>query len=244
MRQLGHAAAIVASSKATRNDLIVHLGIEPDRVHVVPLAVDHSVFQPRSVPLTFWNRYGLDPTTKYVLHVSSEEPRKNISTLLRAWQKVTQQLSNAVLLKVGASLYPSERAAMVHEIQARGLGTRIRVIDRVSESDLAQFYNISTAFAFPSVAEGFGFPALEAMASGTPVVCSDIAALHEVVGDAAIRVPAMDDDALAEALFGLLTDDVERAHLRQAALARATLFTWERTAAATHQVYEAMLRHC
>src|SRR5262249_569343 len=141
-----------------------------------------------------------------------------------------------------ASLYPSERANMLSEIHEHGLGSHIRVIDRVSEADLVQFYNIATAFAFPSLAEGFGFPVLEAMASGTPVVCSDIAALHEVVGDAAIRVRAMDEDALAEALLGLLADDTHRASLRQAGLARAALFTWECTAEATHQVYQAVLR--
>lgn len=235
--QLGRATALITDCGAVRDDLVRRLGIGSGRIHVVPLGIDHQRFRRGNVPGDFWERHQLDQQARYALHVSSEEPRKNVGTLLRAWRKVVDVVPDAVLLKVGRTHYPRERGRMLADIAALGLERSVRIVDAVSDMDLGHFYNAAKVFAFPSVAEGFGFPPLEAMACGTPVVCSDTPALEELVGEAAVRVPTFDADALAAAMIRVLVEPEHHAALREAGLARAAQFTWERTADMTRQVY-------
>ena len=113
-------------------------------------------------------------------------------------------------------------------IERLGLSDAVRVLDYVDDKDLPALYNLAWTFTYPSIYEGFGLPALEALACGTPVVTAQNSSLPEVVGDAALLVPADDVVALANALERSVTDDALRARLRSAGLQRAQEFTWQR----------------
>ncbi len=237
VRHLRRARMIIASSEFTRQQLIKHAAVSPEKIRVIPLGVDQQVFRPLQVPAEFYERYGLDKATPYVLHLSSEEPRKNVETLLRAWPQVIAQHPNAVLLKVGKSLYQGERQRLVDLVARLNLTASVRFIENVAEADLPLLYNVAQVFAFPSLAEGFGFPVLEAMACGTSVVCSDTPALSEIVGATALQHAPLDEDGLAQALNAVLENPAEQARLRLAGLAQAARFSWQRTTAETYKLY-------
>jgi glycosyltransferase involved in cell wall biosynthesis len=231
------ADALIADSDYTRQSLLSLINIPPERVHVIYLAIDHTAFRPYDVPDTFYARYGLDRDTPYILHISSEEPRKNVLTLIRAFAAVHQHYPHARLLKVGRSHFPAVRAAMRALIDELGLGDAVLLVDEVSDADLSAFYNIATLFVLPSFAEGFGFPALEAMACGTPVVAANCTALPEVVGGAGVLIDPANADDISQAIIRLLDDGQWRADLRQRGLRRAADFTWEHTASQVMEVY-------
>src|SRR5262249_43364008 len=126
-------------------------------------------------------------------------------------------------------------------VRTHGLDSRVRFLGRVPDEDLPDLYSAASVFAYPSRYEGFGLPPLEALACGTPVVCSNRASLPEVVGDAALQGDPTDPADLAAALARLLADAPLRATLRARGLARAARFTWERTAAETMVVYQEVI---
>jgi glycosyltransferase involved in cell wall biosynthesis len=241
-RGLRRARALIADSRYTASEIERVLGSEAAaRVTAVPLGVDHGTFFPASVGEAFWTRVHLTPGRPYVLYVGSEDPRKNLHGLLTAFRELLRDVPDAVLLKVGAPRFRAERATLLADVDRLGLAGRVRFFDRVADADLADFYRAATVFAFPSLYEGFGLPVLEAMASGTPVVCSHATSLPEVAGDAALLVDPVRPDALADALRAALTDEPLRATLRDRGTTRAAQFTWERTARETLAVYAQVL---
>ncbi len=241
-RALARADALIADSSCTRETVIQALGYPAERIWVIPLGVDHALFRPRPVPPEFDARYGLDPSGRYVLYVGSENPRKNLSFLLRAFARLRRALPDVRLIRVGAVQYLPQARALQEQIEGLGLEDAILHYPSVPDEDLVLFYNRASLFVFPSLYEGFGLPALEAMACGTPVVCSDAASLPEVVGDAALRVSPLDEEGWVEAMYRALTDDRLREELRARGLERARTFTWERTAEETVRVYAELAR--
>ena len=241
-RALARADALIADSAYTRETLIQALGYPGERIRVVPLGVDHALFRPRPVPPDFDARYGLDPRGRYVLYVGSENPRKNLPFLLRAFACLRQAMPDVRLIRVGAVQYLPQARALQEQIERLGLSDAVIHYPSVPDEDLALFYSRADLFVFPSLYEGFGLPALEAMACGTPVVCSDAASLPEVVGDAALRVSPSDEEGWAEAMRRALTDVSLREELRARGLERARAFTWERTAQETVRVYTELQR--
>jgi glycosyltransferase involved in cell wall biosynthesis len=241
LRNLRYADAIIASSAFTKQQLIHYAGLEPEQISVVPLGIDCNRFRPCEVPPAFYEKYGLNSRTPYVLHISSEEPRKNIETLLRAWVHVQKQQPDAILLKVGRCLYPAERIRLLKLIADLGIGETVRFIDLVPDQDLPLFYNAASVFVFPSLAEGFGFPVLEAMACGLPVVCSTAPALTELVADVALQHEATDVAALASHICLMLCnpDRCQKASTR--GLERAIQFSWKRTVDQTCCVYNNLM---
>lgn len=241
---LRKADAILASSEYTRQSLIDVLGISPDRVYTVYLGVDTERFQQQLIDELFYNRYGLSPETRYILHVSTEEPRKDVAGLVRAFAKVRQQHPDVKLLKIGQPFYAEVRTRLLALIDELGLRESVIFIDNISDDDLIRFYNIAHCSALPSLAEGFGFPVLESMACGTPVVCSTGGSLAEICGDAALAVAPRDVDGLASA-FGVLLNEshANREDRRQRGLAHARTFTWQRTAQQTVAVYKKAVEH-
>lgn len=234
---LRRADLIAADSEQSRRDVIEFVGVPAERVRVVHLGVDHETFYRRAVPAEFLERHRLERARPYILYVGSEDPRKNLRRLLDAVGKVAQCFPDVQLLKVGAARFGAERQRLLAYVRERGLQPHVRFYDRVSDQELALFYNLATVFAFPSLYEGFGLPALEAMACGLPVVASNVSSVPEVVGDAGIQVDPYRVDDLAEALLAALGDGGLRARLRQRGLARAAEFTWERTAEETLRLY-------
>lgn len=232
------AARLIADSRFTRGELLRWTDYPPQRVVVVPCGVG-----PAFCPLddgvrleAVRTRYRL-PQGRLLLHVGHASPRKNLPGLLGAVALV-REAEDVDLVQVGAVPGEGERA-----LAARlGLEGRVHWLGTVPGEDLPALYNLADCFVFPSLYEGFGLPVLEAMACGTPVVCSNLASLPEVAGDAALLVDPREPAALAQAILDVLGDETLRGRLREAGLRRAAAFTWARTAAATANVYREVWR--
>ncbi len=245
-RYVAAATMIIADSAATRRDVLARYAVAPDKVRVVPLGVEPT-FAPVAPPearARVAERYSL--AAPYVLFVGTLEPRKNLRGLVAAYRALLQQRPDAPSLAIAGAegwLYDD----VYRLVQREGLASRVRFLGRVAEVDLPALYSAAAVFAYPSLYEGFGLPPLEALACGTPVVCSHRASLPEVVGDAALLVDPTDVGALAGALARLLDNEPLRRELRARGLARAAQFTWARTARETLAVYTEALRragHC
>jgi glycosyltransferase involved in cell wall biosynthesis len=169
---------------------------------------------------------------KVILHVGAIQHRKNIARLVDAFERVDGDWQ---LVLVGSAGYgAAEIAARIGAARSR---ERIRVLGYVSRAELANWYARAMIFAFPSLDEGFGMPVLEAMASGTPVIASNRAAVPEVAGDAAWLVDAQDTEELAGAMVALTQDPERCAELSRRGLERAAKFTWAAAVEKTWQVY-------
>ncbi len=230
------AAAVLTDSEWSRREILRRFSLPADRVVVTPLGVSPR-FRPvppeHARPVAA--RYGLEGD--YVLYVGNFRPHKNVGRLLEAYAALPAPLRSGVALALAGA--PETGAAPLRAwAAARGLTQAVRFLGPVPDADLPALYAGAALFCFPSLAEGFGLPPLEAMASGAPVLCSDAAALPEVVGEAASLVNTRRPEALAAALEALLADGATRARLRERGLARAAAFTPARFAAGVLAVLE------
>jgi glycosyltransferase involved in cell wall biosynthesis len=226
-------AAIIAVSRSTRDEAIEALRLDPARVHVVPHGVSPSFSgRPKLHDARVAEAAGLDDT--FVLWVGSlrwSDPRKGLDTLLDAMERLGD--SGPPLALVGALGPEADRLA------AEAWRRRVRLVlcGLVDDTDLASLYRRASVVAVPSTHEGFGLTALEAMASAAPVVATSGGNLADLAGGVATLVPPGDPTALAEAIDAVLKDPVQSARMRHAGVARATEYSWERTAAMTAEVY-------
>lgn len=231
---------ILADSQATRSDLISLLHVPPAKVTVVYLAAAPAFRPlPEVEARQMAARYGLEPG--FLLFVGTMEPRKNLPGLLQAYRLVLDAEGTAApLVLVGGKgwLYDEvfERVEMLR------LADQVRFLHDVPDADLPAIYSAASVLAMPSFYEGFGLPALEAMACGTPVVVANRASLPEVVGDAGLLVNPDDPEDIARALIRVLTEASLPAQMRELGLVQASRFTWERTARATFTVYQQVTR--
>jgi glycosyltransferase involved in cell wall biosynthesis len=184
-------------------------------------------------------RYAFDNNShmRYLLYVGSELPRKNITVLLQALALVCQEYDNVRLLKIGKAGPPRYRTRTMQMIHAYNLSERVCFFEDIPDCDLPLFYNAADVYVSPSHMEGFGFPLLEAMACGTPVICSDAASLPEVAGDAALLRSPNDIEGFAQAIIHVLEDETLRKQMIERGLQRAAAFSWHQTALATLAVY-------
>jgi len=176
-------------------------------------------------------RYGLPE--RYLLYLGSNKPHKNLRRLVEAWARLQPQSMPLVIAGAWDGRYPEARqraAALSLEGQVRWLGP-------VPETDLPALYSGSLLFVFPSLYEGFGLPVLEAMACGTPVVCSNSSSLPEVAGDAALLVDPMNTEELVTAVRTALENESLRQDMTEKGLKRAQGFSWLQTAQRTLEVY-------
>ncbi|HQF70971.1 MAG TPA: glycosyltransferase family 1 protein [Promineifilum sp.] len=230
------ADAISADSEATRRDLITLVGASPNKVTTIHLAAN-PLFAVKRVPAevnAVLTEFGLE--RGFLLAVGTLEPRKNLPTLLRAYERLRREAGlRAPLVLVGRKGWLYED--VFRTIDALGLAACARHLEAVTDTQLACLYRAAGALAFPSHYEGFGLPALEALHAGCPVVASNRGSLPEVVGAAGLLLEPDDVDAWAEALWRVLTDDTLAGVLRHAGPEQARQFTWARTAAATLALY-------
>jgi glycosyltransferase involved in cell wall biosynthesis len=231
------AAHLLVDSEATRHDLIRHYQADPGRITVVHPGLD-PVFRPIENPdqrAEVRSRYGI--RSDYIIHVSTLHPRKNIARLLDAFESIHHSpftIHHSQLVLAGKPGWLSDDLIT----RATAMGDRVRLTGHVNQADLPALISGARALVMPSLYEGFGFPVLEAMACGTPVVASNVSSLPEVAGDAALFIDPHDTDALAKALARILTDEDLRAELRQRGLERARHFTWQRAAQQTLTILE------
>jgi len=237
VRMLKHADRILASSEYTRHMLIEHAGLSPEKVQVIYLGVEQEHFRPLEIPPEFYQRYNLKKGGRYILHISSEEARKDVGTLIRAFAQVYAQCHDVILLKIGRPLYPFQRLANLRLISELGLEQAVTFIDYVPDEDLPLFYNAAKVTLLPSIAEGFGFPVIESMSCGTPVVCSNTSSLPEIAGDAALLVAPRDVEGIACAILRILEDSSLTQQLQARSLQWVRKFTWEATAKSTLEAY-------
>ena len=229
------ADAIITPSRNTAEDLVSRTKVRPDRLHVVPLAasLDEGGAEPREV----LDR--LRVPAPYVLFVGTLEPRKNLVRLVRAYRRVAgSRSSHALVLAGGMGWHSSE---LLRELALSGPGNVV-LTGALSPSDLDAVYRGAAAFVLPSIYEGFGLPALEAMARGVPTIASSGSSIPEVTGDAAIAVDPRSVVEIADAIELVLRDAELAARLAKRGRARAERFSWDETARRTLQVYEKALR--
>jgi glycosyltransferase involved in cell wall biosynthesis len=232
------AARIIADSEATRQHLAQATGYPAERIRVVPLGIEPH-FRPVEDAARLEavrRRYSLPPKP-LVLHAGSSEFYKNVEGVLRTVAELRRSGLGVHLVKVGAGLTRAQQALA----RSLGLADALTCTGEVSEADLVALYTLANVLLFPSLHEGFGLPVLEAMACGTPVVCSRAPALVEVAGDAALMAEAQVSRGLAQQVARVLLDGRLRDELVRRGRARAAQFTWERTARLTLQVYEEVL---
>ena len=237
MHNLARADCLIAISAYTKKMLVERLGCSDEKIQVVLLGVDHEIFKPVPVTDAFRRRYRLDPQYRYLLYVGSENPRKNLASLVRALVKVKARIPNIRLLKLGTPEYLEHFQRLKKQIHDLDLEDELVFIDSVPLEDLVMFYSLADVFLFPSLNEGFGLPPLEAMACAAPVLCSNAASLPEVVGDAAVMLDALDVPGWADAICEMLGNQTLRQDLQAKGLRRAGQFTWEKTARETMAVY-------
>jgi glycosyltransferase involved in cell wall biosynthesis len=232
-RSLRRASLILADSHATRVDLTQQMGVAAERIAVVYPGVS-ARFRPLSAEVIepVRQRLGLPPA--FLLFVGTLEPRKNLVRLVEALPHLTSSIPLVIAGRKGW-LYEDIFAT----VERLGLRERVIFVDFVEDADLPALYNVAQAFVYPSLYEGFGLPALEALASGTPVVTTPVASLPEVVGAAAILVDPLDSAAIAAGIEQALA---RAAELRAPGLAQAARFTWEESAQALLTCYRQMLR--
>jgi glycosyltransferase involved in cell wall biosynthesis len=228
---------VIADSAATRDDLVARLGVDPDRIDVVPLGLGRpAAVAPTPAP-ELRTRLGLGDHA-VVLSLSAKRPHKNLRGLLDAVALIPAE-RRPVLVLPG---YPTPHEAELRtHADALGIAADVRFLGWTSDADVEGLFAICDAFVFPSFYEGFGLPVLEAMARGVPVACSDRASLPEVAGDAALLFSPGEPASIAAALERLLRDRGEAERLRLAGRARAAGFTWERAADLTLAAYERAL---
>jgi len=207
---------VFTPSEHVKQKVIRRFGIT--EVHVTPNGVNHSVFHPGAKQARF------DLPKNYVLFVGTLEPRKNLGQLLQVWDEIRDNFREMWLMIVGVAgnVFKSIHVARNME--------RVQFLGYVDDQTLAGLYANASLFVLPSQDEGFGLPALEAMASGTPVIASDGGALPEVVGDAGMMFCLSDPDILKNTLTACLSNAGLRTELRRKGLERAQKFSWQTTA--------------
>ncbi len=234
---IGRADVIIVPSRSTRNDLLELTRASEERVRVVPYAHAEQFRQiPEAGARAVLERYGLG-YGDYILFVGNIEPRKNLSTLVRAYTLLREGLPDAPpLVLVGGKGWRNR--SIQEAIGASPVARDIRLLGYLPEADLVAALNGAVLFVYPSLYEGFGLPPLEAMACGVPVITSDVSSLPEVTADAAVMVDPRRADRLAEAMRAVLTSAGTRLAMRAKGLERARAFSWEKTARGTLEAYE------
>jgi glycosyltransferase involved in cell wall biosynthesis len=236
------AALILTDSNASRHDIVRYLNVPRQKVRVVPLGVDprfHPVNPESAAAVRAKHRL----PERFVFHSAGLDVRKNVERLILAYARA--RASHGVTEALAITGNP-DRAGGVYRplrplVEQLGLEKQVRFLGTVPEEDLPALYGACTLAVCASRYEGFGLPVLEAMASGAVVASSNASSLPEVTGDDALLFDPEDEAACAEAIARGLQDESLRRDLRERGLVRAATFTWEKTAAATLQAYEAAL---
>jgi len=235
---VGAADAIIAVSEHTRRDLMELYQCPSEKIHVIHEGIDAD-FRPASVAEVERMRATYAIQRPYLFMMGTLEPRKNHATALRALARLKAAGYPHQLVVAGGKGWLFEPvSAQVDELD---LKNDVLFTGYVPQEDVPALYSGADCVMMPSLYEGFGFPVLEAMACGTPVVCSDASSLPEIAGDAALLVAPTDDEALAASVQRVLDDSVLSALLIERGRVRAAQFSWSKCARQTADLYEKLV---
>jgi glycosyltransferase involved in cell wall biosynthesis len=238
---VARAAAILTPSEFSRNAILRHYRVDPEKVHVIPNAVS-AEFRPierQTAQAALQRKFGL--SGPFVLMVGDLQPRKNHLGLLRAFEQLVDQhpqLPHHLIFVGKETWYADEVRRAIARSSVKG---RVHLTGFVHDSDLVQFYGASDLFVFPSFYEGFGLPILEAMACGRAVACSNTTAMPEVAEAAGILFDPSSEREMARAMADVLLNQDLRQRLERLGTNRAALFSWEHSALMTLDVYSSIV---
>jgi glycosyltransferase involved in cell wall biosynthesis len=230
---------IIAVSQATKNDLVNLLKIDPGKITVIHHGSNPAYIRTTDPHEINRIRFNYHCPMEYFVMLGSFEPRKNIELAIDAFAKILKFSPQLRLILIGK---PNEyRNAMQKKVRDMKLSEQVIFAGYAPDKEIATLMSVATAFLFPSKAEGFGLPMIEAMATGCPVIASGLQVFHEVGGDAASYVPVDDVDALADRMKKFIGDPEFRVDYVRKALARSAAFDWEKAADKTVEVYRMVL---
>jgi len=239
-RSTHSADRVITVSEAAKQDLHTFYDVPLEKISVVQHGVEER-FSPKAEPGEVEHlrqTYHL-PDKPFILTVGTLQPRKNHRRLVQAFADVGGGGQDTALVIAGGYGWDYENVRA--DVERLGLADAVYFPGFVRDEDLPALYRAAGVFAYPSLNEGFGMPVLEAMACGIPVVTSNVSALPEVAGDAALLIDPLDVGALADALKRSLTDSKLHGELRQRGLEHAAQYTWRRAAELTWSIYESVL---
>jgi glycosyltransferase involved in cell wall biosynthesis len=234
-RSVKRADAVIINSESLRTDVERYLPVEPDKMHLIYEAVDHELFKvgDRAEASSQLRAFGI--VKPFVLFVSSLWRYKNCDNLLRAWALARSDLGDRQLVIVGARRDPGYAEELDVLVQDLAIGDDVVFVGPVPLEQTAAFYQAADVLVYPSFQETFGLPILEAMACGCPVVTSEVSAMPEIAGGAALLAAPHDPKSIAAAILEACGPRGKQ--LRELGLRRAHMFTWGATAEATLDVY-------
>lgn len=236
-KMMDAGAHMITSSFYSRGRLLEVFGVQQERISVVPLGLD-SRFTPESRSGDDDRLAALGVRPPFIFTVGTLQPRKNLGAAIAAFERLDNRADHQLVI-AGARGWHDD--ALIKRIARSPASKRVILLGHVVDDDLIALYRAAECFVFPSRYEGFGFPPLEAMACGTPVLSSTRTSLAEVVGEAVVKLDPDDDDQIAEALDALLASPAQREALAALGLEQARGFTWQRTADETVEVYKRVL---
>ncbi|MFP4292545.1 MAG: glycosyltransferase family 4 protein, partial [Cyclobacteriaceae bacterium] len=224
---------IITVSAFSRDEIVKYTGISSDKITVIHNGIDHALFRSiLDVDLLQKVRQKYQLPDKFLLFVGNVKPHKNLLALMNAFDQIRDQIPDHSLLIVGKKegFITGDTSIYKRIRQNSELESRISFTGFIDNEDLPVVYSMSDLFVFPSLYEGFGFPPLEAMACGCPVLVSDRASMPEACGDAAAYVNPEDTEAMGNAILNMLTmNEVEKENRVKKGIKRADCFTWEQS---------------
>jgi glycosyltransferase involved in cell wall biosynthesis len=237
-----HSNRVITVSEASKRDILEYFNVPPGKIDVIYNGIDERFGEPppEEDVNRVRERYQLDDP--FILYAGNIKPHKNLGRLIEAFHIFRHrgtEFEQVKLVIIGDEI--SKYAALRHAVHRHKLHKHVRFFGFVPAKTLAILYRLAAVFVFPSLYEGFGLPPLEAMASGTPVITSNVSSLPEVVGDAAILIDPLQPEAIADALARVLTDSALREDLRARGLERARHFSWERSVRRVREIYDEVL---
>jgi glycosyltransferase involved in cell wall biosynthesis len=230
------ATRVLTVSESSKRDIMRFVDIPADKIDVIYNSYDERFgVEPREEDvIRVRERYQLHD--EFVLYAGNVKPHKNLERLIEAFNLVRKRgLDHLKLVLIGDDI--SKYAALRRAVHLHQLHKYVRFLGYLPEETLAVMYRLAGVFVFPSLYEGFGLPPLEAMASGTPVVTSNVSSLPEVAGDAALLVDPYHPESIADGIERVLCDDSLRRVLRTKGLARARQFSWETSVRRVREIY-------
>jgi glycosyltransferase involved in cell wall biosynthesis len=230
------ATRVLTVSESSKRDILRFVDTQPEKIDVIYNSFDErfGVEPGEEDMVRVRERYQLHD--EFVLYAGNVKPHKNLERLIEAFDLVRKQgLDHLKLVLIGDDI--SKYTALRRAVHRHQLHKYVRFLGYMPEETLAVMYRLAGVFVFPSLYEGFGLPPLEAMASGTPVVTSNVSSLPEVAGDAALLVDPYNPQAIADGITRVLSDATLRDELRRKGLARARQFSWEQSVRRVHDIY-------